>query len=46
MSYFFSLYKDVYNKETDTETLLYYIEERVDNIFEVPKILSELLDDV
>ena len=46
MSYFFSLYKDTYKKETDSETLLCYIEERVDNIFDIPKVLSELLDDI
>lgn len=39
---FFYNYKTKYQKETDSETLLHYIEERTSNIYEVPSILEQL----
>lgn len=41
---FYHNYKWHYQKETDTETLLHYIEDRTSNINEVPSILEQLSD--
>ena len=39
---FHSGYADVYKKDTDTENLLHYIEDRTSNLEDVPEILEQL----
>lgn len=41
---FFTRYGWVYKKDTDSETLLRYIEDKTDTIEEIPKVIEELCD--
>ena len=43
---FFRKYSDIYKKETDSENLLKYIEDKAENLREIPAILKELFSDL